>query len=137
MKNLILFFCILINTLSFAQTTIKGKITSEGIPLQHANILLKNIKIATISNENGSYSIKNVTSGNYQIAVSHSGFKPQIENINVTDTTEIILDFDLKNNNILDEVVITGTLKPVSRLESPVPVEVYKPVFFKDRKSVV
>ena len=131
MKNLILFFCILINTLSFAQTTIKGKITSEGIPLQHANILLKNIKIATISNENGSYSIKNVTSGNYQIAVSHSGFKPQIENINVTDTTEIILDFDLKNNNILDEVVITGTLKPVSRLESPVPVEVYKPVFFK------
>jgi outer membrane receptor for ferrienterochelin and colicins len=26
-------------------------------------------------------------------------------------------------------IVITGTLKPVSRMESPVPVEVYKPVF--------
>ena len=41
------------------------------------------------------------------------------------------LSFDLKENNTLDEVVITGTLKPVSHLESPVPVEVYKPIFFK------
>ena len=28
-------------------------------------------------------------------------------------------------------MVVTGTMKPVSRLESPVPVEVYKPTFFK------
>lgn len=31
----------------------------------------------------------------------------------------------------LDEVVVSGTLKAVKRLESPVPVEVYSPVFFK------
>lgn len=31
----------------------------------------------------------------------------------------------------LDEVVVSGTLKAVKRLESPVPVEVYTPVFFK------
>lgn len=36
-----------------------------------------------------------------------------------------------KTENSLDEIVISGTLKPVRRLESPVPVEVYKPVFFK------
>ena len=36
-----------------------------------------------------------------------------------------------KENNPLDEIVISGTLKPIRRLESPVPVEVYKPVFFK------
>ena len=35
------------------------------------------------------------------------------------------------NNNELNEVVISGTLKAVKRLESPVPVEVYSPVFFK------
>lgn len=33
--------------------------------------------------------------------------------------------------NILDEIVVSGTLKAVKRLESPVPVEVYTPVFFK------
>ncbi len=35
-----------------------------------------------------------------------------------------------KSSNI-DEVVISGTMKPVSRLESPVPVEVYTPAFLK------
>lgn len=40
----------------------------------------------------------------------------------------------LNNKNIqneLNEVVVSGTLKPVKRLESAVPVEVYTPVFFK------
>src|SRR5690606_39153938 len=31
----------------------------------------------------------------------------------------------------MDEVVVTGTMKEVSRLESPVPVEVFSPAFFK------
>lgn len=35
------------------------------------------------------------------------------------------------DKNELNEVVISGTLKPVKRLESAVPVEVYTPVFFK------
>jgi hypothetical protein len=44
LKNLILLFCILINTISFAQTTIKGTVTADGMPLQMANIVLKNTK---------------------------------------------------------------------------------------------
>ncbi|HQE33575.1 MAG TPA: TonB-dependent receptor [Flavobacterium alvei] len=35
------------------------------------------------------------------------------------------------NQNELNEVVVSGTLKPIRRLESAVPVEVYSPVFFK------
>jgi outer membrane receptor for ferrienterochelin and colicins len=31
----------------------------------------------------------------------------------------------------MDEIVVSGTLKPISKLESPVPVEVYSPTFFK------
>lgn len=38
----------------------------------------------------------------------------------------------IKNNDKgIDEVVITGTLKPVHRLETPVPVEVYNSTFLK------
>lgn len=38
----------------------------------------------------------------------------------------------IKNNDKgIDEVVITGTLKPVQRLETPVPVEVYNSTFLK------
>nr|WP_314834443.1 TonB-dependent receptor [uncultured Flavobacterium sp.] len=109
----------------------KGKITSEGQSLSGANIVLKNTKYATISDSMGVYSIENISSGNYEVLISYTGFKSQKKNISVTDTTEITLDFDLKDSHVLDEVVITGTLKAVSRLESPVPVEVYKPAFFK------
>jgi outer membrane receptor for ferrienterochelin and colicins len=61
----------------------------------------------------------------------YTGFKSQTQRITITDTTEIILDFNVRDDTTLDEIVITGTLKPVSRMESPVPVEVYKPVFFQ------
>lgn len=131
MRNLILLFFIQITIASFAQTSIKGKVSSDGMPLQHANIVLKNIKKTTTSDKDGNFIIKNISNGNYEIHVSYTGFKSQTKTIIVSDTTEVFLDFDLQENNTLDEVVVTGTLKPVSRIESPVPVEVYKPVFFK------
>lgn len=35
----------------------------------------------------------------------------------------------------LDEVVVTGTLKPMKKSESPVPIEIYTPAFFKKNPS--
>jgi outer membrane receptor for ferrienterochelin and colicins len=130
-KNLILSFCVLISTLSLAQTTVKGTISSDGIPLPLANVVLKKTSKATISNNNGNYSINNLSVGNYEIAASYTGYTTQIKSITITDTLTIFMDFDLEESNSLDEIVITGTLKPVSRMESPVPVEVYKAAFFK------
>jgi outer membrane receptor for ferrienterochelin and colicins len=130
-KNIILLSCLLISTLSFAQTTIKGSITADGMPLQVANVVLKNTAYSTTTTAEGSYEFNNIAVGNYQITASYSGFKSQSQRIIITDTTIVILDFNLRDDNTLDEIVITGTLKPVSRLESPVPVEVYKPVFFQ------
>ena len=42
-----------------------------------------------------------------------------------------IAEKEPKNENVLGEIVVSGTLKAVRRSESPVPVEVYSPVFFK------
>lgn len=131
MKNLILYFFLVVTSVSFAQSSLKGSVTADGMPLQQANIVLKKANKTTITNENGDYIIKNITPGNYEIVASYTGFRSESRNITLTDSTELIVAFYLKENNTLDEVVITGTLKPVSRLESPVPVEVYKPIFFK------
>jgi outer membrane receptor for ferrienterochelin and colicins len=70
--------------------------------------------------------------GNYEITATYTGFKSQTQRITITDTTTI-LDFNLRDDTTLDEIVITGTLKPVSRM-FPVP-EVYKPVFFRKTNS--
>ncbi|WP_414458237.1 TonB-dependent receptor [Flavobacterium sp. NG2] len=131
MKNLILAFCLLISNVIMAQSEIKGTVVSDGRPLQMANVILRKSNKATVTNEKGSYTLKNILPGNYEVIVSYTGFKTEKIAITVADSTELIVDFELKETHSLDEVVVTGTLKPVSRLESAVPVEVYKTSFFK------
>jgi outer membrane receptor for ferrienterochelin and colicins len=101
------------------------------MPLQEANVMLKNTINSTSSSADGSYHFNNVPSGSYELSASYTGFKSKSQRIIVKDTAEVTVNFNLRDDNTLDEIVITGTLKPVSRMESPVPVEVYKPVFFK------
>jgi outer membrane receptor for ferrienterochelin and colicins len=93
------------------------------MPLQMANIVLKNTK-----NQPSLLQTVLIILMVFQwepMKLPLPGFKTQRHNYR--DTTTIILDFNLRDDNTLDEIVITGTLKPVSRMESPVPVEVYKP----------
>lgn len=133
MRNLILLFftCLLTGYTVSAQTVVKGKITSDGVPLQYANVTISKLQIGVSTDSDGNYSIENLLNGTYELSVSFTGFRSQKKNITINDATTLVVHFDLKENQSLDEVVVTGTLKAVNRLESPVPVEVYKPTFFK------
>lgn len=133
MRNLILLFfiCLLTGYTVSAQTTVKGKVTSDGLPLQYANVVIGKLQKGSATDTDGNFSIENVAPGTYEIQVTFTGFRSQKKNITIGDTTTFVINFDLKENQSLDEVVVTGTLKAVNRLESPVPVEVYKPTFFK------
>ena len=44
---------------------------------------------------------------------------------------KIVKNFSLDDTNSLEEIVISGTLRPVSKSNSPVSVEVYSATFFK------
>tara|TARA_R110002033_G_scaffold35382_12_gene73497 strand:- start:18876 stop:21128 length:2253 start_codon:yes stop_codon:yes gene_type:complete len=131
LKTLKVAFLLLLTSFSYAQSSLQGSITADGMPLPQANILIKKASKSIVSDADGSYFIKDLAAGDYEIAVSYTGFQSERQTITIADSTETVLDFQLRENNALDEVVITGTLKPVSRLESSVPVEVYKPAFFK------
>ncbi|WP_374758127.1 TonB-dependent receptor domain-containing protein [Flavobacterium sp. UMI-01] len=131
MKNLILVLSLFIGSLSMGQTILKGTISTDGNPLPMANVVLKKMNKATITDENGKFEFKNLPLGNYDLHVSYTGLQSERASISLSDTTIVVVDFNLKANHSLDEVVVTGTLKPVTRLESAVPVEVYKPSFFK------
>ena len=65
--------------------------------------------------------------GGYQLAYSQvdSLAVPAVKNDSLTIKKEVVKTGDI------EDVVITGTMKAVSRLESPVPVEVYTPTFFR------
>jgi outer membrane receptor for ferrienterochelin and colicins len=118
---------------AFSQTgSIKGKIISEGNIVSAVNIAVLNNERITKSDSAGIYSFLNIPVGEYRLQVTGVGFKKMERSILVKQDETAILNFDLSNfQTSLEEVVVTGTLKAVNRLESPVPVEVYTPGYFR------
>ena len=113
--------------------TVAGTVTSQGRPLEFSNIGLLGTTYGSPSDVNGYYSINNVPYGTYRLSISSIGYKAQEQEIIVSpDQPRVTIDFNMMEMaGSLDEVVISGTMKEVSKLESPVPVEVYTPSFFK------
>jgi len=129
--NFISIFLLGIISIKGQTNTITGKVTSKGEASPFVNVYLKNTKQGTSTNENGLFELKNIKNGNYTLVASSIGFKSKSKKIKLKGNQNIIQNFNLKEANFLDEIVISGTLKPVSKSKSPVPVEVYSNTFFK------
>jgi iron complex outermembrane recepter protein len=82
---------------TFAQTgSIKGKITNkDGDGIQFVNIILKNSKQGTTSNEDGEFLLKNVKIGNQTIITQFVGLKSVEQNINVSENQTIMTAFQM------------------------------------------
>ena len=131
MKNFSILLLLFIYSIGLSQTIIKGKITFEEEPFIMANIIIKGTNIGTVSDENGNYFLKTNLLGNYKLEISSVGFNTKVQKIDLKKAQTLEIDFQLKEvNSALEEVVVSGTMKPVKKLESPVPVEVYSTVFF-------
>ena len=128
----ILFICFLfISTFSVGQI-IRGKITTgNGDEIPYANVYLKKTKIGTSSNDNGFYELNNVPKDRYTLIISSIGYKTKFIKIHIISDKKITRNITLLEDNSLDEIVISGTLRPVSKTNSPVPVEVYSKTFFR------
>ena len=129
--NFISIFLLGIISIKGQTNTITGKVISKGEASPFVNVYLKNSKQGTSTNENGLFELKNIKNGNYTLVASSIGFKSKSKKIKLKGNQNIIQNFNLKEANFLDEIVISGTLKPVSKSKSPVPVEVYSNTFFK------
>ena len=115
---------------AFAQQSITGKVTDGSQPIAGATVQLGNGAV-TASNGNGVYTFTNVPAGTYKITASYTGFRAQVKN-DVVGTENITVNFELKEDGeALNEVVITGTMKEVSRADSPIPVEIITAKLFK------
>jgi len=114
------------------ETSISGKIISEGNPIEFANVVIANTHLYAVTDTAGFYKISKINTGSYIVRVLRTGFTTLEKPVVVNEGESITLNFDLSEfQNAYDEIVITGTLKEVSRAESPIPVEMYKSNFFK------
>ncbi|WP_224489124.1 TonB-dependent receptor [Robertkochia flava] len=98
--------------------------------LPYANVWLEEPGKGAPSGNDGTAMIENVPEGEYTLVVSFTGYIPYKGKI-VVGAGRNDFEVVLKPATSLDEVVVSGTLKPVNRMETPVPVEVYNPAYFK------
>ena len=134
MKIIIKISCLLflgIASIKGQTNSISGKVSSTGEVLPFVNVYLKKNKQGTSTNENGFFELKNIPNGTYTIIASSIGFKFKSKKITLTGNQKIVKNFNLKVNDALEEIVISGTLRPVTKSNSPVPVEVYSKTFFR------
>lgn len=137
-KYILLYLILLFETIAvYAQTgTIKGKLSSDKLPVQSASILLTNTTIAAKSDESGSFEITGIPFGMYELKITCVGFEPYKASLSILDSNPVAVNVRMiQADPTLNEVVITGTMKAVSRLESPVPVEIITPQFFRKNPS--
>jgi len=136
-KQLTSFTAIVICMLSFfignaQHAELRGIVSDEGEPVAFANIYLDETVKGTSSDENGNYVLNNIPAGRYTLKVTVIGYRPFSLAVVLRKNEQRSLAIELTASaEELEEMVVTGTLKAVSRSESPVPVEVYSPTFLK------
>lgn len=96
---------------------IKGIITtSDGDPAAGVNIILKNTKYGTVSNDDGTFEFNKVRTNSYILQVSLTGYETSETTLNVTENETTSIDLQLKvSNKELKEVIISGPKSIVSK----------------------
>lgn len=99
-------------------------------PLPYANVLLEGTTTGTTTNEAGYFELNvppDVTVG--KLIVSFVGYLPSSIELSRNQTKyNILLKPDL--SSLKEVVVVSGTMKEVSKMDSPIPVEIYSPALF-------
>jgi len=130
MKSIYTILFLLLAVNANAQKIVKGSVydAQNNQPVAFAAVMAVGTSTGTNTDEQGRFELDLPANAN-KIVISYVGYK--------TDTLNIAHH---KNNyNIalapadghMEEVVITGTMKEVSRMDSPIPVEIFTPQFFK------
>ena len=129
-----LFFIFILSQNLISQVPfVKGTVFSKGQPLEGASVIVTGSNKGTITDASGIFNLDISGIKNPRIIISYLGYKSFIKKLNLKKLN--LGNIILKLDDQLDEVVISGTLKPVSRLDSPVPVEVYSQTFFKSNPT--
>ncbi len=124
---------IIFNTSGNAQTfKVSGFVSSNGKIIEAATIKVNNTSMGAVSDSTGYFKLDFLKTGNYTFTISALGFNRELVKVAINENETAPLQIELTaTESSLNEVVVTGTLKEVRRTESPVPVEVYTPAFFK------
>ncbi|MCY7349373.1 MAG: TonB-dependent receptor [Cytophagaceae bacterium] len=123
---------VLSGTAQAQNARIEGRVLSNNKPLEFATVGLKNTRFGVLTDSSGTFQLTGIPAGRYQFIVSQVGYEAFQKTVTLTPGQIIKLPVVLRESaNTLQDVVVTGTMREVSKLESAVPVEIYTPKFFQ------
>jgi outer membrane receptor for ferrienterochelin and colicins len=136
-KVLFTIFTLLPLWLSGQTGAISGLVTHNGSPVPLVSIELAGTGMGTITDTAGFFSFRNLSAGVYRLRAGAAGMQQLFQKIILKSGERAELQLRLESSMAKgEEAVVTGTLRPVHRLESPVPVEVISSKLFKKNASV-
>lgn len=120
---------LIVSIKSYTQVTFNGTVYIDSLPAKGVIVTSLKTKQSAITNTDGKFSFDiSDTLKKLYLKFTHIHLQPQIADVQLTDSQHIFyFNSAIKQ---LESVVVTGTMREVSRKESAVPVEVYQPKFF-------
>src|SRR5690606_4666932 len=114
------------------QPTLFGTVQVQGQGLPFANLLIQGSQWGTSTDEKGRYRLEFPGPGSHTVLLTALGHEAHRITVDLGAGEQRLLNIEmLPSAQSLEETVVTGTLKAVNRLESAVPVEIYRPAFLK------
>ena len=126
------FFIAFVVSVSAQNATVKGNLSDNDGAVAFADVFLKGENIGTTTDESGNFILDKLSTGEHIIIFSAYAYERIEKKISLKSNAYITLNLKLKTKiQQIDQVVVSGTMKAVSKSDSPVPIEVYSATFFK------
>ncbi len=107
-----------------------GSYSGKSVPF--ANIFIEKLKTGTTADENENYMIREIPGGKFEVCATFIGYEKTTQSINIISNKTATANFELAENaSSFNALVVKGTQKESTKLESAIPVEIYNPGYFK------
>jgi outer membrane receptor for ferrienterochelin and colicins len=111
---------------------VSGRLVGPEGPIGFGHATIVELKKVVVADLEGRFVITDIARGIYTLKLTAIGHEPLSRRISVGDEALVLGDLQLPASVAqLDEVVVTGTMREVSRSDSPVPVEIISPQLFR------
>ncbi|MBX2932563.1 MAG: TonB-dependent receptor [Chitinophagaceae bacterium] len=120
----------------YAQLNILGNVkdATTNKPLNGASIYLPELKIGTISDTNGNFSITNLKKGTYLLQITFTGYKTLSKKIDLLSNTTLNLLMESSAKE-LNEVIVTGVTHATELKRNPVIVATIDKAAFRENSA--
>jgi outer membrane receptor for ferrienterochelin and colicins len=114
-----------------AQDTYQGRVISQGKPLAAVTVIIEGNRKGIITDDQGGFVLTALKTGKLKLHFSAMGYQHQVKEVNANHKDQVDTIEMQPAIKTMEDVVVSGTMKAVSKMDSPIPVEVYTPVLFK------